>query len=694
MRLRAALIVLFALLGGITLGIEAGYADDDKPADTDGDGKPDEAKPAEDGDDGKPDTAAGGGDPAPAAVDPNKDTDGDGVPDGKEDSDGDGIPDVAEDSDGDGVPDSKEDSDGDGVPDSAEDADGDGINDNMEDSDGDGIPDIKEDSDGDGIPDIKEDRDGDGTPDILDDSDGDGVPDSEDMPGDLDGNGILDSEEEFDEDDPPTDPFDSDNDGTVEPDEVADRTEFLAVFKDIPNQPDDQALERRPADKAMLPSMTVEQFQKAVKIAEKVVLQKMQIKIAKKADKKMRTFSLIVVGFSGLGILLLLMPLVLGKKYPGQGKVLFKYSALAALTFIVTVNLFGGVLYGFRTVQGAMSNYTNPSVALASGTFGTLHDDAEKYIITGKELFAPTLEAMRKNPDEQPSVMILENGLKIVQDAKVFLTIKNMIKKVDFIFGMIPIVLTLVTLILFVLAIKPTLIEIVKLPAAAASGASATAGQDIVKKSVSRVIGEIKATIGTIGVLILLTLLSSFVLGRTVQPALGAFLDYFANAISYLQFAKDASSGLVFVSLFGVILFLVLNLGILILSMAFFLGKCQKIFQQRFNEGTPLSDHQRFFKWGIPSVLLVQVFPLLFSLAGAGLIDMINAKIVQGETSADDIAWTKLMLMGPLILVLVFLVTLWAARGFKAIKFLATYKVKVKTSPGVDAASASAGAPR
>ncbi|MBA2539029.1 MAG: hypothetical protein H0V17_05290 [Deltaproteobacteria bacterium] len=691
MKLRATLIVLFALLGGITLGIEYVHAEDGSgSADADGDGKPDEAKPDDKDGDGKPDGAGGpdkdgDGKPDLAAVDPAKDSDGDGVPDGKEDADGDGIPDIAEDSDGDGVPDSKEDSDGDGVPDSAEDADGDGINDNTEDSDGDGIADIKEDSDGDGIPDMKEDRDGDGTPDILDDSDGDGVPDSEDMPGDVDGDGTLDSEEEFDEDDPPTDPFDADNDGTVEPDEVEARKEFLEVFKDIPNQPDDQALERRPADKQMLPSMTVPAFQKAVKAAEKVVLEKMEIKIAKSADKKMRTFSLIVVGFSLLGVLLLLMPLALAKKYPGQGKVLFKYSALAAVTFIVTVNLFGGVIYGFRTVQGALSKHTNPSVALAAGTFGTLHDDAETYIITGKELFAPTLEAMRKHPEEQPAVLILENGLKIVQDAKVFLTIKNMIKKVDFIFGMIPIILTLVTLILFVLAVKPTLVEIIKLPAAAAAGAS-TAGQDVVKRSIRRVIGELKATICTIGVLVVLTLLSSFVLGKTVKPALFAFLDYFAQAINYLQFAKDASSGLVFVSLFGVILFLVFNLATLILSMAFFLGKTQKIFQQRFNEGTPLSEHQRFFKWGIPAVLLVQIFPLVFSIAGTMLLSYVNDTIIAGETSADNIGWTKLMLAGPLILVAVFLVMFWAVRGMKALKFLATYKVKVKPPIAVDAA--------
>jgi hypothetical protein len=36
------------------------------------------------------------------------------------------------------------------------------------------------------------------------------------------------------------------------------------------------------------------------------------------------------------------------------------------------------------------------------------------------------------------------------------------------------------------------------------------------------------------------------------------------------------------------------------------------------------------------------------------------------------------MLVGPFLLVGAFLVTFWAVRGLKAIKFLATYKVKVK----------------
>jgi NitT/TauT family transport system permease protein len=40
---------------------------------------------------------------------------------------------------------------------------------------------------------------------------------------------------------------------------------------------------------------------------------------------------------SVLGLGLLLMPLFLRKRYPGQGAVLWKYSALSALIFIVTI---------------------------------------------------------------------------------------------------------------------------------------------------------------------------------------------------------------------------------------------------------------------------------------------------------------------------------------------------------------------
>ncbi|MDX2090282.1 MAG: hypothetical protein SFX73_20650 [Kofleriaceae bacterium] len=640
--MRAGLIALLAVLG-VVFGAGRSRAEEDEPAGgaeppaesapaaaSDDDGKPDEPAPAAAADDSMPDA------PAPAAAPEDNKADDDHPVAKPGDADGDGTPDAAEDADGDGTPDGKEDTDGDGVSDAEEAA---------------AIADVD--------PDAK-DTDGDGTPDAQED-------------GDIDNDGVLDAEE----DDPPTDPFDADGDGVIEPDEIEDRKEFAEFFDDIPNEPDDKALDARPETEELKPSITIEQFRQGVRLVKKIVLGKMAKKIAMKSDKKMRTFSLIVVGVSGLGLLLLLLPLVVGKKYPGQGKTLFKYSALAAVTFIVTVNLFGGVLFGLRTVQGALSNYTNPSIAIASGTFDTLDEDAEEYLVMGKELFLPTIEQMRNNPDEQPAVQLLENGLKVVEDAKVFLSIAKMFKKVDFIFGLLPIVLTLVTLILFVLAIRPTLTEIVKLPMRAAAGEGGV-GREVVASSMKRVKGELLATLCTVGVLTVLTIISALVLGQIVKPALASLLSYFSLTITYLQFAEGASSGLVFVTLFAVVLFLVLNLATLILSMSFFLGKSQKIFQQKFNDNVPVSSHVHFFKWGTPSVLLVQAFPWVFVLFARRMLDLINEKVLEGATSAESISWAKILLAGPLFLVVAYGILFWAVRGLKAIAFLQKYKVKKK----------------
>jgi hypothetical protein len=52
------------------------------------------------------------------------------------------------------------------------------------------------------------------------------------------------------------------------------------------------------------------------------------------------------------------------------------------------------------------------------------------------------------------------------------------------------------------------------------------------------------------------------------------------------------------------------------------------------------------------------------------------------------------MLTGPLMMVGLFLVVFWAARGVKAIQFLATYKVKVTEPPGVQPVVDGADQPR
>jgi hypothetical protein len=479
----------------------------------------------------------------------------------------------------------------------------------------------------------------------------------------------------------PYDQFDVDGDGKADHEL---KREYEEAFAGIPQTIDtgavDQELDARPEDKQLLPSITIDQFRTAVRVARKVVLDRMEAKMANSAAKKLNRFARFVFLFSLAGVLLLAMPLVLARRYPGKRGILFKYSGLAALTFFVTVNLFGGVLVAMRATQAAMGSAANPSLAIAAGTFDTLDRNAEEYIDMGKELFVPTLEQMRGDRDEQPSVLLLENGQKIIKDAKVFVGIAKMVKKLDFLFQVLPIVLFGVTMILFGIAIRPTLAEIVKLPLRAAAG-EAGIGREVTAKAMRRVWGELRATVCTIAVLVVLTLVSGFVLGRVVSPALDALLGYFSRAVTYLQFVDGASSGLVFLTLFGVILFLVLNVAMLIVSMSFFLGKSQKIFQAKFNDGLPVKTHARFFKLGVPAVLLVQLFPWLYALIADKVLLAIDHSVLDGVSDANQVSWTKLLLAGPAFLVVGFIVAFWAARGGKAIGFLFGYKVKPRIAP-------------
>jgi hypothetical protein len=480
--------------------------------------------------------------------------------------------------------------------------------------------------------------------------------------------------------------YDEDGDGQMSPEEKKDAQEFVDGFKeagvDATKPIDDRELKNRPAGKQLIPSLTPEMFRKLVRLAKRKVLGKMEAKMAAKTAKKMTQFTWVIIGCSLAGFLMLFAPLFLRKKYPGQDTTLVKYSALAAGTFFVTVLAFGGVLFAMKTAQGEVGA-TSPKIAVAGGFFDTLDENAEQYITMGKELFAPTLEQLTSKSDEEPAVALIANGQKIVKDAMVFVRVAKMYKKLNFVFEVLPIILLLVTIVLFVLSIKPTLVEIIKLPAAAASGRAGVGG-DVVRRAIHRVKGELLASLSALGVLFVLSLASSFILSQVVKPALTALIDYFSLAVDYLQFVQDASSTMVFLMLFSVIFFLALNVLTLILSMSFYLGKTQKIFQQRFNDGVPLRTHERFWKWGTGAVILVQLIPLVFVFIAKLGLEKINSSVMSGVTDPSQVSWKTAMFAGPLFLVLGYVAFFWAARGLKGILFLQRYKVKLP--PPQDAA--------
>jgi len=461
----------------------------------------------------------------------------------------------------------------------------------------------------------------------------------------------------------PSDEPDADSEPAVEP---AVQKEFDDAFKDAPHDIG--------GDPSGGSELTAQQLRAMIKAARDKVIPRLEAKLERKSAARMATIARIIRWISIAGVLLLAMPLFLRKKYPNQLGVLFKYSALAAVTFFVAVNLFGVVALGFRGAQAALAQQTNPQIKIVEGFFDALDEHAEEFLPVGSALFAPTLYQLQDS-DDQPTVVLIENGQRLFKDAHVFVTIAQMFKKLDVVFALLPTILLLVTMVLFVVAIKPTLLEIIRLPATAA--ATGGGGRAVIRSAIRRLVSELVATLCTIGVLLALSLISAAILGEIVRPALFSILEFFGTSVVYLMLQKDASSGLVFASLFGVISFLVLNLAAITLAMSFFLGKSQKIFQRRFHDRLPLSAHARFWKWGTVSVVFAQVLPLLYMVLSSWLLEKIETRLIGDDVST--VPWSAVMLVGPGLLVFGFALVFWAARGVRAIKFLFGYKVPAVT---------------
>ncbi|MBL0219538.1 MAG: hypothetical protein IPQ07_37440 [Myxococcales bacterium] len=81
----------------------------------------------------------------------------------------------------------------------------------------------------------------------------------------------------------------------------------------------------------------------------------------------------------------------------------------------------------------------------------------------------PTVEEIRNSPDEQPERVAARERPQDRRDAKVFLSIAKMFKKVEFVFA-VPLIILIRVAQLFVLVIGPRLTEIIKLLARASSG--------------------------------------------------------------------------------------------------------------------------------------------------------------------------------------------------------------------------------
>jgi hypothetical protein len=198
------------------------------------------------------------------------------------------------------------------------------------------------------------------------------------------------------------------------------------------------------------------------------------------------------------------------------------------------------------------------------------------------------------------------------------------------------------------------------------------------------VIGEIAKTLGwelvvtllLIVVLVAVTLLSGFMLATLARPAVEALLAYGFACIFYtVALEKTFQTGLIYVSLVGAMIFLVLNVAIVVASSGLFIGKAQKLLRQRFHDKVSFTSQWRFWVLGPIALAWIQSIPIVFiAVAKPAVENFIDWSMKSGEPA--DIDWSTLLTSGPLVLVIGFLLV-WLCWGLGPLLFLARYPTKL-----------------
>lgn len=435
--------------------------------------------------------------------------------------------------------------------------------------------------------------------------------------------------------------------------------------------PAEPATEMTPAQRAEY----VAALREMARSTRAAMFDRMTARIQEKQAEKLDRISMLLSLFALSGALLLLLPFFLRRKYPDRMGVLVRYSALAALLFYLAVNLFAVVLLLMRGTQTAFGEYTNPQIKLVAATFDLIEDKADEMAEVGPLLIEPTLQSLSAEGDGTVLGIMLENVHKLRNDVSVFSSIARFVERLDWLFGMLPLVFVGLALFLFARVTWPTLTEIARLPERAAQGERG-AVRHTLSLALRNVWAETRVFFGVAGVLIALSVLASSLLGLVLEPAIEVFMAYLALAFLYIQVDAAASSFWILASLMGALLFLLVNLAVILTILV--LLKAQKIFQQRYRAGIPLRAHRRFWQWGALGAVWIQVLPVLYvavAVKAIGLFVEASADRMIDQTNPAASNWPFLLVSGPLLFLLGFALIFWLGRGASALRFLARYRV-------------------
>lgn len=430
---------------------------------------------------------------------------------------------------------------------------------------------------------------------------------------------------------------------------------------------------------------------------------------AKEREAQARTSTLIVkilAVIAGVGfIVVLLLPLRSRKNYPGPASELWKASVIAAVTFVMTIALLGCTLLVMRTVQGRVATEsTSPKMVIANGVFDVLERDDHiqqfsdmskqrldfiktplRHIVEPDETvsedeaerslaFAAYLSEHWVDQLQQPELKpLIKNATMLKGHVESFKTIFGLYRKIDWLMGYVPILMSLLAVLLYMLPLKDTLIAIATAPTRAAEDPGDTG---VFGRAMATVGAELKLLLPFLGVMVILLFITGMFLSLAVEPFIEVLIRFSLLTVLYILMT-EASAFVLYATLGGSILLLVACVAVYIIAMTFFLGTVRKILRARFHWKQPLSRHRSFAIYGSLAVFVVMVFPVVYAL-------IVQSMAVRGMSvelsNGGDIAATD-MLIVPFGGLLLMMPILWLVRGFKALGYIKKYPVTKDEDP-------------
>jgi len=399
---------------------------------------------------------------------------------------------------------------------------------------------------------------------------------------------------------------------------------------------------------------------------------------------------------AGLGfIVVLLLPLLLAKRYPDRGGAFWRSSALAAVVFVVAVAALAGALTAMRSAQGLVAEQTSPKVKSTHAAFKALQSRSalggfSALSQAGVDFFKHPLVSLAEpvvNDEHKDLAAVLPAYFaahwidqlskpqvrRLRQDAPsqssiqghtaAFASSMRFYKRVDWLLGVLPVILALLAVLLYLAPMRRTLVDIAVGPANA-SGETSRSTKDVI-------LAEAKSAVPFIGCVIVLIPLVGALLSVAVSPLTKTL---FANAILSVFYVatSNASSFTVFAATMSVIVLLLLCVATYVAAVTGVLGTVRRIFYSVEHHGRGLGEFASFWKWGGLSLLLLLLFPLVFAF---GVEFAYHQHVGSPTLPVQGAALTTV----PVVAVLLFPLVFWAARGFKALGFLHRYSVPEST---------------